>query len=290
MKYCNDYAASLDLFVDGELTPAEMADVQAHLDTCPGCRAYVDDALAMRAAFPDVEDTVVPEGFAASVMEAVAASTPAKKPVRKNHWLKVAMPLAACLAVVIVLQNGPVTDRGGWGMGSAKTSAAPAAAETAEEAPAAAAPMEMMKAKPAEEEEEEAKVVAEEAKIFADEPAAQEPAAETPKYTMSTTQDGTAAETGALEDVILESNKITEREDAAGPSRLFPARLRIPAEAARFLEGFTPMVETEAEWHYHLNRDEFSTLQGQLKHAGITPLMEENLDADTDVILVLLQK
>ena len=280
MKYCNDYAASLDLFVDGELTTAEMADVQAHLDTCPGCRAYVDDALAMRAAFPEVEDTVVPEGFAASVMAAVAASTPAKKPVRKNHWLKVAMPLAACLAMVIVLQNGPVADRGGWGMGSAKTSAAPAAAETAAEAPAAAAPMEMMVAETA----------AEEAKIFADEPAAQEPAAETPKYTMSTTQDGTAAETGALEDVILESSELTEREDAAGPSRLFPARLRIPAEAARFLEGFTPAVETETELHYHLNQDEFSTLQGQLKHAGITPLMEENLDADTDVILVLLQK
>ena len=52
MKYCTDYAALLDLFVDGELTPAEMVDVQTHLDTCPGCRAYVDDALAMRAAFP----------------------------------------------------------------------------------------------------------------------------------------------------------------------------------------------------------------------------------------------
>ena len=74
MKYCNDYAALLDLFVDGELTPAEMADVQAHLDGCPGCRAYVDDALAMRAAFPEVEDTVIPEGFADSVMAAVAAT------------------------------------------------------------------------------------------------------------------------------------------------------------------------------------------------------------------------
>ena len=149
MKYCNDYAALLDLFVDGELTPAEMADVQAHLDTCPGCRAYVDDALAVRAAFPDVEETVVPEGFAEGVMAAVAAS--AKKTVKKkNRWMQVAMPLAACLAVVIVLQNGPVGVGRSWSAGSAKTESALAAAEpamaetTAEaapaEAPAAAAP------------------------------------------------------------------------------------------------------------------------------------------------------
>ena len=60
MKYCEDFAALLDPFVDGELTPDEMARVQAHLDECPACRAYVDDVLAIRAAFPDVEDTELP--------------------------------------------------------------------------------------------------------------------------------------------------------------------------------------------------------------------------------------
>ena len=47
MKYCEEYAALLDLFVDGELSLEEMLRVQEHLDTCPACRAYVDDALAM---------------------------------------------------------------------------------------------------------------------------------------------------------------------------------------------------------------------------------------------------
>ena len=65
MRYCERYAALLDLFVDGELPPGEMEQVQAHLAVCPGCQAYVDDALAIRAGFPDVEDTAVPEGFAA---------------------------------------------------------------------------------------------------------------------------------------------------------------------------------------------------------------------------------
>ena len=46
MKYCESYAALLDLFVDGELSLEEMLEVQAHLDECPACRAYVDDNLS----------------------------------------------------------------------------------------------------------------------------------------------------------------------------------------------------------------------------------------------------
>ena len=42
MKYCEEYAALLDLYVDGELSPEEMAAVQEHLDQCPDCRRYVD--------------------------------------------------------------------------------------------------------------------------------------------------------------------------------------------------------------------------------------------------------
>ena len=68
MKYCEDFAALLDLWLDGELPPEEMVRVQAHLDECPACRAYVDDALAIRASFPQVEDTPVPDGFAEGVM------------------------------------------------------------------------------------------------------------------------------------------------------------------------------------------------------------------------------
>ena len=56
MKYCEEYAALLDLYVDGELSPEEMAAVQEHLDQCPDCRRYVDEILEIRAAFPDVEE------------------------------------------------------------------------------------------------------------------------------------------------------------------------------------------------------------------------------------------
>jgi len=112
MKYCESYAALLDLFVDGELSLEEMLEVQAHLDECPACRAYVDDALAMRAAFPDVEDTEVPEGFSAGVLAAIQADS-AARPVsarkkKKTPWVGVLASLAACCAIVIIQQNGPM--------------------------------------------------------------------------------------------------------------------------------------------------------------------------------------
>lgn len=276
MKYCNDYAALLDLFVDGELTPAEMADVQAHLDGCPGCRAYVDDALAMRAAFPDVEDTVVPEGFAQRVMEAVAAAPAAKPARKKTPWLKVAMPLAACLAVVIVLQNGPVSDGRGWGAGSAKMESAPAAAApamtetTAEAAPAAEAPKLMMRAEPP----------AEAPAAMIEESGAEE--CFTEASASDAFQDAAPAETAS-------AAKSSATENFMYTTALI-ARLELPAEAFRFLEGFPVAAETETELCYQLNMEEYETLRGQLKHADIKVLAEEGISADTEQVLVVLQK
>ena len=112
MKYCEEYAALLDLFVDGELSLEEMLRVQEHLDTCPACRAYVDDVLAMRAAFPDAENTEVPEGFAAGVMAAIQADAAARpvspKKKKKTPWVGLAASFAACCAIVIIQQNGPL--------------------------------------------------------------------------------------------------------------------------------------------------------------------------------------
>lgn len=71
MKYCEEYAALLDPYVDGELSGEEAARVREHVAECSGCRTYVEGALAIRAAFPDVEETAVPEGFAEGVMAAV---------------------------------------------------------------------------------------------------------------------------------------------------------------------------------------------------------------------------
>lgn len=112
MKYCEEYTALLDLFVDGELPLAEMERVRAHLAVCPGCRGYVDDALAIRAGLSDVEDTVVPEGFAGSVMERVrrdagrSAKTVELKRRSVRRWTGALAALAACCALVILVRTG----------------------------------------------------------------------------------------------------------------------------------------------------------------------------------------
>lgn len=134
MKYCEEYAALLDLYVDGELPAAEMERVQAHLETCPGCRGYVDDALVIRAGFPDIEDTVVPEGFAARVMERVRedAGKDAKIVELKRRSARrragTFAALAACCALAVFARTGPGGLSGGSDSASMVTASAGGAA------------------------------------------------------------------------------------------------------------------------------------------------------------------
>ena len=98
----HENTALLDAFLDGETTPEETAAVRAHLADCPDCRAYVADAMTLRAAFPTEEDAELPADFAKNVMAAVA-KTPQPRP-KKQPWGKVAAA-AACVAVLLLVQN-----------------------------------------------------------------------------------------------------------------------------------------------------------------------------------------
>ena len=133
----HENTALLDAFVDGELTSDEMVQVQAHLDECPECRAYVDDAMAIRAAFPTAEDLPLPADFAKNVMAAVT-KTPQSRP-KKQPWGKLAAA-AACLALIVLVQHGTL---GGTGSSSAAYDTAAvmdvAAAERSMDAPSASA-------------------------------------------------------------------------------------------------------------------------------------------------------
>ena len=90
----HENTALLDAFVDGELTSEEMIFVQSHLDECPECRAYVDDALAIRASFPTEDDAELPADFAETVMKAVA-ETPQSRPKKRQPWGKLAAAAAS---------------------------------------------------------------------------------------------------------------------------------------------------------------------------------------------------
>lgn len=120
MNGCEDFLELLDSFLDGELPPDQMLRVQAHLDACPACRDYVDGALTLRAAFPSVGDTDVPEGFAENVMERVRASTPKPAALHRRRWMSAVAALAACCAIVILLRFGPVGMSGGLAENTAR--------------------------------------------------------------------------------------------------------------------------------------------------------------------------
>ena len=128
----HENTALLDAFVDGELTSDEMIQVQAHLDECPACQAYVDDALAIRAAFPTEDDIPLPADFTENVMRSVAKA-PQSRP-KRQPWGKLAAA-AACLAVIVLVQHGALGSTGSTDSASAYDTAAVMDVAAAESAP-----------------------------------------------------------------------------------------------------------------------------------------------------------
>ena len=268
MKYCDDYAALLDLYVDGELSPEEMSRVRDHLDCCPGCQAYVDDALAIRAAFPDAEDVEVPADFADGVMariqsEAVsrAEATPKKK--QPTPWLKVLPTLAACCALVILLRSVP-------GMFSGRKEEASVAMDTA--APA------MITESAAEE-----KAVA----------AVEEPVAMMDRQMAA----GSSNAVAEADEAPVEYAAPQEAEKAAGPyaytdlfRAVYASVLTLPPEGAELMAAYTPVSEDGTEVRYELTAQEAEALLVQLETASFSYQSEEGIDPTTDLVLVILSK
>ena len=275
MKYCEDCAALLDLYVDGELSPEDMDRVRSHLETCPGCRAYVDDALAIRAAFPDVEDTEVPTGFAESVMSAVQAAAqerPAAPQAKKRHWGRVLLPLAACCAIVILLHGVTGSKNSPVEFATASSSATDTATTESESI--------------AETEEAAAEAPAE---TPAD-GAADGGAAPETRVAFTTSDAGTGAsvndqasskalpETGVVEvpaGAAVPEAQAEEPEEAgveAASSVSAFATLRLTtAQAGDLLAEHAPVSDADGVLCYELSREDYDALLAALADTGITP-------------------
>ena len=271
MSPCPEYAALLDLYADGELTAEETARVAEHLTRCPGCAAYVDDILTIRAAFPDVEDTPVPEDFSRRVMEAVAAH-PRTAPQKRRPWLRAALPLAACLAVAILLQSGTLQRLIPAGAGTSSDTAAGAAmTENTTEAGWDGA-ADMADGGAAAEESASLPRLSDDADGAApEETVPPEEATEiTPEVTAEEAPEAAAEEAPgeAAEDVPA------VEKDAAGP-QLFTASAAAPdltltaREAGTLLEAYAPVSETDTQRLYQLTAPEYAALLTALDDAGI---------------------
>lgn len=265
----DEFAALLDAFVDGELSPAEADRVRAHLAACPACQAYVTDALAIREAFPEAEDTVLPEGFTDAVMTAVRAHP------RKNKvlpWRKVLLPLAACFALVLLVRHMPLSFGGG-------------AKDTASVATASAADTAEM----AEDIQDDSDSGVMEYKSARDTDSAPEAAPEAEGPAAQGFWDSASAE----EDAAADHQELMAAQTAIGPGEAEPyfAQLRLTAEeAGDLLADLTPVEESETELRYELDAAGYSALTAALAETGIA--LEESAPEDdsSGTALVIVEK
>ena len=264
MPYCEEFAALLDPYIDGELSPAETARVREHLRTCDGCRAYVQAALAMRDAFPEEEDTPVPDGFAAGVMAAIRADAAPRKR-RRPRWAKTLLPLAACCAIVVLAVSGlprPSDTAVADNLESQAEIAAPAEAaapdaDSSEEDTAATA----YAAQSGEDTADvpDSTVTATDLpKTDAAAPHAQEqPSLATDPKISIVPREGTSAE-----EVVPETAPATFAVQS--PSLTLTAE-----EAGNLLDSYTPASESDGALVYELTAAEYTTLLQQLEQQGL---------------------
>lgn len=244
MKYCEEYAALLDLFVDGELAGPEMEQVRDHLAECPGCRAYVDDALAIRAGFPDVEETDVPEGFAEGVMERVREDSARDQKIVKlrrrgiRRWMGTAAALAACCALVILVRTGPGNESA---VPAGEDSAACDTAGIAESGEAGIAPQAAPESAEAPKED-----------VLEAGPAARSKAMDlyNNEQVLAVAPTAGAAPAAAAPEAAMDDSAREEMD----------ALYLTAEEAGDLLDGFSAVWENAVEWRYELNEEEFRAL------------------------------
>ena len=267
----HENTALLDAFVDGELTAAEMAEVQAHLAECPDCQAYVDDALAIRADFPTAESTELPADFAGHVMQAVA-KTPQSRP-KKQPWGKLAAA-AACLAVIVLVQYGAGLSRSASNEAAAYTADCAAAESTVERSADASSGDDADRCQPmdsADDSGESDSVAAD----GAQQANKSESTDGTQQENKSESTDGTASIQSAYQNGKSVVTVITDADEEAD----LPTVRVSAAEIGDLLDDRTPTEQKDTGVvRYLLTRTEFDALAEELADRGVT-LETEDTDS-----------
>lgn len=98
MKCCEQYAAALSAFVDGELSENEKEEVLSHVEHCQNCREYLSELMIVHTMFEEMPELDAPEGFSERVLGRVHEEKRARSRHRRA-WPRV---LAACFALLVV--------------------------------------------------------------------------------------------------------------------------------------------------------------------------------------------
>jgi mycothiol system anti-sigma-R factor len=110
MSVCRDTIRAIDAYVDGELAPSHVLDVEQHVAECSACLERVELARAMKRA---VRGESLSMGAPASLRARIAISAASERaaeaedarPSRAPSW-RSALPWAAAAAVAIAVGGG----------------------------------------------------------------------------------------------------------------------------------------------------------------------------------------
>ena len=96
---CKKFRLMADEYIEGELTDAEMRDLEAHIAECEECRKELEELRALKEALRSAKEEV-PEGLHSRIMQAVASESKAK-PRRKTAFFRSAAISAACVMLCL---------------------------------------------------------------------------------------------------------------------------------------------------------------------------------------------
>lgn len=97
MRNCVEYEELISALLDGELSPEEQSEVEAHIAQCPQCAAMYDAFAAVSA----VETADLPENLHTDIMNKVGMAAKAMKTQAKIVRLRRTFASAACLVVLV---------------------------------------------------------------------------------------------------------------------------------------------------------------------------------------------
>jgi hypothetical protein len=101
---CDDINELLSAFADGELPEDQSREIEAHLERCDDCREALQEVRALKEEVAQLSSMSAPEGFKASVMQAIdekgGKALAGMKPRPLSRSL--VMSLAASVAIVAI--------------------------------------------------------------------------------------------------------------------------------------------------------------------------------------------
>lgn len=113
---CEYYLYYLELLsarLDGALSEPEERELEAHLASCPACRAAGAQLAALRPAFSELEDVPAPEGFTKDVMDRIRGENKIV-PLFRRPLFKALAGLAACGLLAVGLYGAVRQPQQDW--------------------------------------------------------------------------------------------------------------------------------------------------------------------------------